>query len=100
MVVLTPWNCLTEEGKELASMEREFLKSLAETQAIEAKLTAEMKAAQSSDPSNPGTRKGALTLQAQVQNLVERGSHLRAQLAADRARFSALHRGWKVRQLQ
>ena len=77
-------------------MEHEFLKSLAETRAIEAKLTAEMKAAQGSDPGNPGTRKGALALQEQVRKLVERGSHLRAQLVSDRARFSALHRGWKV----
>ncbi len=77
-------------------MEREFLKSLAETRAIEAKLTAEMKAAQRSDLSDPGTRKGALALQEQVQKLAEQGGHLRAQLASDRARFSALHRGWKV----
>ena len=77
-------------------MEREFLKSLAETQTIEAKLTAEMRAAEGADSRNPGTRKGARALQEQVQELVDRGSSLCAQLASDRARFSTLHRGWKV----
>lgn len=77
-------------------MECEFLKSLAETRAIEAKLAAEVKAAEGADSRNPGTRKGAQALQEQVQALIDRGGSLRAQLASDRARFTTLHRGWKV----
>ena len=77
-------------------MEHEFLKSLAETRAMEAKLRAEMKAAESADPKDSGTRKGALALQQQIQMLGDRGGNLRARLASDRARFSALHHGWKV----
>ena len=85
-----------DEGKELSSMEREFLKSLAETRAIEAKLTAEIRAAEGIDPSEPGTRKEALAMQGQVEGLTDRVGALRDQLASDRARFSALHAGWKV----
>lgn len=85
-----------DEGKELSSMEREFLKSLAETRAIEAKLTAEIRAAEGIDPSDPGTRKGALALQGQVEGLTDRVGSLRDQLASDRGQFSALHTGWKV----
>ena len=81
-------------------MEREFLKSLAETRALEVKVMAEMKAADGADSSNPGTRKGALALQRQVQKLADRAGDLSTQLASDRARFSALHRGWKVCQHQ
>ena len=77
-------------------MEREFLKSLAETRAIEAKLRAEIKAAESAESASIGTRKGALAVQEHIQKLANRGDNLRAQLASDRARFSALHHGWKV----
>ena len=85
-----------DEGKELSSMEREFLKSLAETRAIEAKLTAEIRAAEGISSSDPDTRKGALALQEHLEGLTDRVGALRDQLASDRARFSALHTGWKV----
>ena len=85
-----------DEGKELSSMEREFLKSLAETRAIEAKLTAEIRAVEGISSSDPDTRKGALALQEQLKGLTDRVGALRDQLASDRARFSALHTGWKV----
>lgn len=78
-------------------MEREFLKSLAETRGIEARLTAEIRTAEGSDPGDPGTRKGALALQERVQELAASERSLGSQMASDRARFSALHSGWKVR---
>ena len=78
-------------------MEREFLKSLAETRGIEARLTAEIRTAEGSDPGDPGTRKGALALQKRVQELAASERSLGSQMASDRARFSALHSGWKVR---
>lgn len=77
-------------------MEREFLKSLAETRAIEAKLTAEIVAAEGTGPGQPGTKAGALGLQEQTRELADSVGELRSQLAADRTRFSALHSGWKV----
>ena len=77
-------------------MEREFLKSLAETRAMEAPLTSKIKAAEGTEPSgNPSTRRGASGQQKQIQDLADRVGRLHSQLATERMRFSALH--WKVR---
>ena len=79
-------------------MEREFLKSLAETRAMEATLTANMRAAEGDEPSDSSsTRRGASGQHKQIQELADRVSRLRSQLASERTRFSALHNGWKVR---
>lgn len=80
-------------------MEREFLKSLAETRAMEATLTSKIRAAEGTEPSdNSSTRRGASDQQKHVQELADRFGRVRSQLATERTRFSALHNGWKVRQ--
>ena len=79
-------------------MEREFLKSLAETRAMEATLTAEIRAAEGTEPSDSAsTRRGATGQQKHIQELANRVDRLQSQLASERTRFSALHNGWKVR---
>ena len=79
-------------------MEREFLKSLAETRAMEATLTAEIRAAEGTEPSDSAsTRRGATGQQKHIQELANRVDRLQGQLASERTRFSALHNGWKVR---
>ena len=80
-------------------MEREFLKSLAETRAMEATLTAQIRAAEGTETSDSAsTRRGATSQQKQIQELANRVDGLQSQLASERQRFSALHNGWKVRQ--
>ena len=79
-------------------MEREFLKSLAETRAMEATLTSKIRAAEGSEPSDSSsTQRAAAGHQKQIRELADRVGRLHSQLASERTRFSALHSGWKVR---
>lgn len=87
---------LIGESKELAAMEADFLKTLAETRELQQAFSAAMASADGSAGSGPGTRLGSQAPLKMSEALKSSVAYLLASLISESRRFDELHKGWRV----
>ncbi len=84
------------ESRELAAMEEDFLKTLAETRGLEQAFSAAMANTDGDADSGPGTRLGFQSLVSRTDALKSSVADILKSLATERQRFGKLHNGWRV----
>ncbi|KAK9903379.1 hypothetical protein WJX75_004370 [Coccomyxa subellipsoidea] len=86
---------LKGESKELAAMEEDFLKTLAETRELEQAFSAAMAKSEGDSASGPGTHQGFHALQKRTNALTRSVADILLSLTTERRRFGELHNGWR-----
>lgn len=84
------------ESRELAAMEADFLKTLAETRELEQAFSASMAKTDGDAESGPGTRLGFQSLVSRTDALKSSAADILESLATEKQRFGKLHNGWRV----
>lgn len=95
-------SCFTPAGesRELAAMEEDFLKTLAETRGLEQAFSAAMAKTDGDADSGPGTRLGFQSLVSRTDALKSSVADILTSLATEKQRFGKLHNGWRVMSCQ
>ncbi|BDA49876.1 probable nuclear pore complex protein NUP98B at C-terminar half [Coccomyxa sp. Obi] len=86
---------LKGESRELAAMEEDFLKTLAETRGLEQAFSAAMAKTDGDADSGPGARLGFHSLVSRTDALKSSVADILKSLATEKQRFGKLHNGWR-----